>query len=675
MAKFHDLKYLEALKIFPMLREIILSIGSNKVTKVVAKTGSGKTIGIPHSYITRGDVSGIRKRLWVSVPTIINVVYQYNYALEKLPSHASYIGFIAGGRASENANDATLLYATTQSVVNRLLNMYKSSPSELNNLILMIDEAHHPSMENYILHGLANWFISKGFDIRILITSATPSDHKFDHLADANVFECDGVQFPIDITWHPETYHRVGAKGEIILDNKDRLIVDTIRKIESVLIERGGEGDVLVFVSGESDAETIRAAIESVHPELAVYVAYSALPQDELLAINEPSALRKVIIATNVAESGITINGVVSVIDTLLYKRKIILGNLQSMVESFVSQSSSLQRRGRAGRTRKGYYYPMCNEAVFASLPKYIESEFANVPKHLPIIGLLKSKLPACEVLAMSTSEYVPIIEELTILKMIDVYQNVLPLGIEVTKYPFSLKMAVSLVNAISKLDITKADIVERTEKFYMATYVILALSLLEARMSSPNVFYIPKESRFDQQDYIREIAETHGFSGIDDLDVLINMYCMMMTEVEVGRGGHINYYKWCRSKSINLKFIELVNRFYNQVFLAIIGNAKLGPAEYDYIQSFVTESHSRRLIRDALFCGYSTSTFKLAPGYGKVQYTRDTSTERYGIDNKSVSSLGHMKPADILALTEILIKPKKGGAPFVILNLCIALS
>ena len=176
--------YLKKLKIYdalPILRDEVLE---RPVIKIVAPTGTGKTVGISHYMLIQliENPAFFQKRFLISIPNIICAKWQYDYISKMLPDKKHFVGFRAGGEG-ENEKDARLLFGTTQSIANVLLTMYHKKEA-FDDLIVMIDEAHHPSSENYILQGICNWLLSKKIPINVIIASATPSEHRFRHLND-----------------------------------------------------------------------------------------------------------------------------------------------------------------------------------------------------------------------------------------------------------------------------------------------------------------------------------------------------------------------------------------------------------------------------------------------------------------------------------------------------------
>ena len=494
-------RYLNGLKIYPKLLEILDCISNKAVTMVHAGTGSGKTVGIPRvvfEAILYGLIS--YKKIIVSVPTVLNVNFQHKYACEMNPESKFYIGKSCGGQQSNNYDFAKVIYATTQSVVNHLKYLYKTNPKKLNELIIMIDEAHHPSVENYVIHGLCNWLLSKGFTIKVIIATATPSAHPFIELNKAEKIVLNSTQFPVTVFWN---------KRDIFHGNffdKEEINFAILSKLDEV-VKKHKTGDILIFTSGENEVETLCTNISNTYRDFIVSPLYSSLPEEEIELISQNSSIRQIIVSTNVAESGVTIPGVSIVIDSITHKKLSITGNIRIIEEVLISQASSLQRRGRAGRTAPGFYYPLCTEQFFNNMQEFIENEFTMIPKHVPVINLMTSKLPADEILLISNNEYCSILAELTAMELIKMNEIedsnnfsgeyvVTELGNQVSRYPLTIKSTISLLIAIQKFNVSLDDVKDRHENFYCLLHMVIAMTMIDARTSCPHmlIFLVTKE-------------------------------------------------------------------------------------------------------------------------------------------------------------------------------------
>ena len=218
---------------------------------------------------------------------------------------------------------------------------------ELNNYsVIMLDEAHERTIHTDVLFGLMKETIQKRMDLKLIVTSATLDAEKFSaFFFDCKIFRIPGRTFPVEIlyTKEPETDYLEAA-------------LTTVMQIH--LVEP--PGDILLFLTGQEEIDTAcQILFERMKklgddaPELIVLPVYSALPTDLQTRIFEPAPLgaRKVVIATNIAEASLTIDGIYYVVDPGFAKMKVFNPKLgmDSLMIAPISQASAKQRAGRAG--------------------------------------------------------------------------------------------------------------------------------------------------------------------------------------------------------------------------------------------------------------------------------------------------------------------------------------
>mmetsp|Transcript_18080 Transcript_18080/g.72343 ORF Transcript_18080/g.72343 Transcript_18080/m.72343 type:complete len:320 (-) Transcript_18080:2713-3672(-) len=283
-------------------------------------------------------------------------------------------------RFEDCTSDKTVIKYMTDGM---LLREFLSEPDLGQYHVIIIDEAHERSLSTDIAMGLVKDIArARGDSIRIIISSATLNAEKFrDYFDDAPIFNIPGRRYPVDI------YYTKAPEADYL----DACCVSVLQIHASQ-----PPGDILVFLTGQEEIET---AVEILNQrtrglgskvlELIIAPIYSTLPADMQAKIFEPTppGARKVVLATNIAETSVTIPGIVYVIDPGFCKQKSYnpKTGMESLIVVPVSRAGAVQRTGRAGRTQPGKCFRMFtkwsfyNEMEEDTIPEILRTNLAQV--------------------------------------------------------------------------------------------------------------------------------------------------------------------------------------------------------------------------------------------------------------------------------------------------------
>uniref|UniRef100_A0A7S1TH29 RNA helicase n=1 Tax=Compsopogon caeruleus TaxID=31354 RepID=A0A7S1TH29_9RHOD len=333
----------KSLPVFRYRKELIQAIRDHQVLIVVGETGSGKTTQIPQYLVEEkfGRVCCTQPRRVAAMSVAARVADEMNVKL------GDEVGYSI--RFEDATSAKTIIKYMTDGM---LLREFLSEPDLAQYSVIIIDEAHERSLSTDILMGLVKDIARfRGDDVRVILSSATMNAEKFSaFFDDAPLFRIPGRRFPVDILYakSPEA------------DYLDACCV-TVLQIHATQ----PQGDILVFLTGQDEIELAMEnlaqrtrGLGSQLGELIISPIYATLPSDQQAKIFEPTppGARKVVLATNIAETSVTIPGIVYVIDPGFCKQKGFnpKTGVESLVVVPVSRAGAIQRAGRAGRMQAG---------------------------------------------------------------------------------------------------------------------------------------------------------------------------------------------------------------------------------------------------------------------------------------------------------------------------------
>ncbi|MDD5350385.1 MAG: ATP-dependent RNA helicase HrpA, partial [Chthoniobacteraceae bacterium] len=354
--------------------EIVEALRAHQVLIVAGETGSGKTTQLPKMCLEAG--LGERGRIGCTQPRRVAAMSISRRVAEELGvTWGREVG--CKMRFNDDTSRETCVKFMTDGI---LLAEIQSDPLLRAYSALILDEAHERSLNIDFLLGYLQGLLKKRADLKVIITSATIDTEAFSQaFGGAPVIEVSGRLFPVEIRYRPlgEGRPAEGDEDEPEPENGESFVEAAARVAEEALIETDG-GDVLVFLPTERDIREARELLEeSLGGGIDVLPLFGRLAGADQQRIFAPGPKRRVVLATNIAETSLTIPRIGVVIDTGL--ARISRYNPRTRTKRLpvepVSQSSANQRAGRAGRIREGICIRLYSEEDLEKRPRFTQPE------------------------------------------------------------------------------------------------------------------------------------------------------------------------------------------------------------------------------------------------------------------------------------------------------------
>ena len=488
----------EELPIFKQRDKLLLAIRDHKILIVEGETGSGKTTQIPQflhevGYTKHGKVACTQPRRVAAMSVASRVASEMQVKL------GHEVGYSI--RFEDCTSDKTIIKYMTDGM---LLREFMIDPELSDYSVIMIDEAHERTLHTDILFGLIKDLARAREDFKVIISSATMDAEKFARYFDnAPVFGIPGRRYPVDIfyTKSPEADYIEAA-------------VITVLQIHVTQ----PAGDVLVFLTGQEEIEATQEmllsrtrGLGSKIPELIIVPIYSTLPSEIQAKIFEPTpeGARKIVLATNIAETSVTIDGIIYVIDCGLCKETCYnpRTGMESLVVTPISKASARQRAGRAGRVAPGKCFRIYslwsyeNELEENPVPEIQRCNLGNVVLILKSLGI--EDLVHFDFLDPPASEtLIRALEELYALGALNDEGQLTKLGRRMAEFPVDPKLSKSIIQSNK----------------YKCTSVVISIAAL---LSVGNtIFYRPKDKAIHADNARLSFSSRQG-----DHITLLNVY------------------------------------------------------------------------------------------------------------------------------------------------------
>ncbi|CAJ1062842.1 pre-mRNA-splicing factor ATP-dependent RNA helicase DHX16 [Xyrichtys novacula] len=375
-----------SLPIFPYREDLLAAINEHQILVIEGETGSGKTTQIPQYLLEDGYTKGGMKIGCTQPRRVAAMSVASRVAQEMSVKLGNEVGYSI--RFEDCTSERTVLKYMTDGM---LLREFLTEPDLASYSVIIIDEAHERTLHTDILFGLIKDIARFRSDLKVLVASATLDTERFScFFDDAPVFRIPGRRFPVDIfyTKAPEA------------DYLEACVVSVLQ-----IHVTQSPGDILVFLTGQEEIEACCEMLQercrrlgSKIAELLVLPIYANLPSDMQAKIFNPTppGARKVVVATNIAETSLTIDGIIYVIDPGFCKQKSYNARtgMESLIVTPCSRASANQRAGRAGRVAAGKCFRLYTAWAFkhemeeTTVPEIQRTNLGNVVLLLKSLGI-----------------------------------------------------------------------------------------------------------------------------------------------------------------------------------------------------------------------------------------------------------------------------------------------
>lgn len=542
---FDILKTRRDLPVHAQRDEFLKTFQSTQIMVFVGETGSGKTTQIPQ-FVLYDDMPHLHgKMVACTQPRRVAAMSVAKRVADELDVQlGDEVGYLI--RFENKTSPKTILKYMTDGM---LLREAMEDHDLLRYSCIMLDEAHERTLATDILMGLLKQVTMRRPDLKLIIMSATLDAEKFQqYFHNAPLLAVPGRTHPVEIYYTPEY-------------QKDYLdaAIRTVLQIHAT----EDEGDVLLFLTGEEEIEDACRKIQLEGDELIreqdcgplkVYPLYGSLPPHQQQKIFEPAPEnhkpggrpgRKVIVSTNIAETSLTIDGIVYVVDPGFSKQKVYNPRIrvESLLVSPISKASAQQRAGRAGRTRPGKCFRLYTEEAFKkelieqSYPEILRSNLASTVLELKKLGVDDlvhfdfMDPPAPETMMRA-------LEELNYLQCLSDEGDLTALGRLASNFPLDPMLAVMLIGSPA---------------FKCSEEILSIVALL----SVPNVFVRPASARKRADEIKMSFAHPDG-----DHLTLLNVYEAFNSDEAYEIGLH----QWCRDNFLSYRSLTSAKNVRSQL-------------------------------------------------------------------------------------------------------------
>lgn len=561
----------KSLPVYPFRESLLEAIEEHQILIIEGETGSGKTTQIPQYLYEAGYTKGDKKIGCTQPRRVAAMSVSARVAEEMGVKLGNEVGYSI--RFEDCTSERTVLKYMTDGM---LLREFLSEPDLASYNVMIIDEAHERTLHTDILFGLIKDIARFRSDLKLLISSATLDAEKFsEFFDDAPIFRIPGRRFPVDI------YYTKAPEADYI----DACVVTVLQIHVTQPL-----GDILVFLTGQEEIENCEELLKertkklgSKIKELLIVPIYANLPSDMQAKVFEPTppGARKVVLATNIAETSLTIDNIIYVIDPGFNKQNSYNARtgMESLMVVPVSKASANQRTGRAGRVAAGKCFRLYTAWAYQhelednTVPEIQRVNLGNVVLLLKSLGI--NDLIHFDFLDPPPHENLVLaLEQLYALGALNHMGELTKLGRRMAEFPVDPMMSKMIL---------------ASEKYKCSAEILTVAAMLS---NNSSIFYRPKDKKI-----YADTARKNFFQPGGDHLTLMNVY-NQWADTDFSS-------QWCMENFIQYRSMKRARDIRDQL------EGLLERVEIEVISN----PHNHQNIRKAVTAGYFYHTSKMSKG------------------------------------------------------------
>ena len=528
----------QRLPVYQKRTEFLQLLSTNQIVIIAGETGSGKTTQLPQYLYEEGY--GKYGKIAITQPRRVAAMSVARRVSEEMECRlGGLVGYTI--RFEDVTSERTVIQYMTDGM---LLRSFMNDPEMKQYSCIMIDEAHERTISTDILFGLLKDILEVRDDLKLIVCSATLDTEKFsEYFGNAPVFHIPGRMYSVDVEYVKEP-------------EVDTLVACVTKALE--IHSTMPDGDILIFLTGQEEVDTCAEMLREKTSgkgtelkELIITRIYSTLPSElqAQIFIPTPPNARKVVIATNIAETSLTVDGIVYVIDSGYCKINEYNPNngMESLTIVPISQASADQRRGRAGRICEGKCYRMYTEDAFkkempiTTPPEMIRSNLSSIVLMMKSLGI-DDLLNFDFIDAPSPNALEKALRELYMLGALDSKGMLTTKGLNMSVFPMSPILSSVLITS---------------KKYHCTSDIVTIVSMLQV---SNELFYRPKETERKMYETIRNEFVCHESDHL----TLHRIYTLWINNNQSKEWCKHHYLQWRalkRAYDIREQLISLLKR------------------------------------------------------------------------------------------------------------------